>query len=685
MFRRTGFIDFDLVESIDPIRGGATAPVGPTPLSVNYAALAVGTPLAAAALPDGGEYRQAAGTSQTEEVITTSWGTTTAGAMLRWAFVADLARIGRAPNGLVGLRLDEPATNLWADWRTSTGTLAASGSYVRTADFDNGPDGTAGADRSVAPSGHTGGGPQITGGVSGTLVCSSAWHRRGVIGVASKMQHWCGWSSPNNFARMEDSLDTWKRIVVPGRVHTTGDNAVRIINGIDQTSFGGGVPGAHDVVTDFMMYESGRGFPSEPIQGSRAACLHRFAANKLVSGGRIQARVLFSPAGSPDRISATSRLIDHSAETTYVEFSGTTKKLTIVVAGGVAEVLAAPVGWDANYTSVHDVVEMYIAFGGGSPTRVRYRISHDGGSTWGTPFDPLAGAAGVSHGTISSSGSIGIFTAGGAAGSVMAGWIHAIEQVTVVPAWALTALPTDMASLRTWLRRDGGMSLGFGITTLTAWADQSATQRNFNQTTAANQPTLAAGQTGYGSAVPLYDATDHLRSVDTAASWNFLHDGTGCTVLVHWRWSSGSRVLLDTSNFAASTAHGLSIFVSGSTFRTIVSRGVAATYTIDFSITQAGNANNTDVLVYRFKAGRPGNEWRFDWLGAQFSGGSGNVLNAPSSTNATTSLAIGATFAGGGGNTVAVPIGEVQIYADYLDDTTVGNLRTDMMTRAAAA
>ena len=99
-----------------------------------YDLLSVGTPLAAGVLPNGGRYTQAAGSNQVSEAVQTS-----ASALLLWAFVANLPRIGLLADGGIGLVLEPPRRNELAQSRDLS--VWTAGVAALTSNAAAGPDG----------------------------------------------------------------------------------------------------------------------------------------------------------------------------------------------------------------------------------------------------------------------------------------------------------------------------------------------------------------------------------------------------------------------------------------------------------------------------------------------------------------------------------------------------------------
>ncbi|MBK7823336.1 MAG: hypothetical protein IPJ61_20330 [Tessaracoccus sp.] len=511
------------------------------PTAIRFDLLAPGTPLPAGALPGGGTYTQAAGAGQTEETWVTSW---TSGTLGRMAFVADTPKIGAAPNGLVGLRLRAS----WKNYLRSSDDFTAwtaTGTSVATPDTDVSPDGLTNAD---TLNDDNGAGYEFvtsvddavpndtetyrlevfvkkTSGATHALSCN--WVINGGIVVARSLRLNAndGTATGLTFSTAPTFGASWWRWRDEIVNNASGATAIHIdlypssttipLRGLD-TGAGTGakvVYGASvtrgKLPRDYQPTPSGSG-------ATCADCAATYPASRLVRGGRLKLRFRWTPAGAPGDYNANFRLVDHGAETTYVEFSATDQKLRVVVAGGAAEVCAVPMWWPSAslYSTSHPVVEMDIEIGGGVATRIRYRYSTDAGATWTLPFDPLGGTAGVAQANVSGSGSIGVLT-GAAAGNVADGWLHEHEAILTAPAWALQWLPTDDASVKAALRPDGHYVLSAGTTS--SWTSQTATAVSVAQATGANQPTYSAagvnGKPGFA-----FDGVNDLMTFSGLAS-----------------------------------------------------------------------------------------------------------------------------------------------------------------------
>lgn len=99
---------------------------------------------------------------------------------------------------------------------------------------------------------------------------------------------------------------------------------------------------------------------------------------------------------------------------------------------------------------------------------------------------------------------------GASAGAVADGWLHEEEQIKVSPAWALQALPTDVASVKAFFRADSSYTLSAG--TVSAWASLASTPAlGLAQATGAFQPAFSgSGGPGGRPAISFDGINDSL-------------------------------------------------------------------------------------------------------------------------------------------------------------------------------
>lgn len=472
--------------------------------------------LPGSSLPGGFTYGQVAGTNQTEKTIVTSWVN---GTIARTSSIG-VAGIGMAPNGVPGLRLTAQFTNyvrnserfdLW----TPTGV------NVPTANTDVSPDGTQNADTLTDDDAA---GYEAESATSGAIPNDNATYRLEVFAKKTAGQtHAAGinWNiSGGTPVARSPRLNTNDGTSVPAsgypNANPFGPNWWRWQDLLANNTSG-------NTVVAFQLFPASTSIPLPGVDavaglGSKvfygasitrgnlkreyqptifeATCMAsalNVASSRFIRGGRLEIFLDFSPSGAPTDYDSNFRFFDHSAETTYAEFSATDQKLRIVVAGGAAEVCAVPLWWPSAtlFSTAHPRVQVWIETGGNRPSKVRYRYSSDGGLTWTLPFDPMGGVAGVSQGNISIAGNLGIMT-GATAGNVADGWCHDIQGglIGAVPAWALQWLPTDDANVKAWFRADGHYQLSAGL--VSGWTSQTAAAISASQGTAAFQPTFGS-------------------------------------------------------------------------------------------------------------------------------------------------------------------------------------------------
>lgn len=101
---------------------------------------------------------------------------------------------------------------------------------------------------------------------------------------------------------------------------------------------------------------------------------------------------------------------------------------------------------------------------------------------------------------------------------------------------------------RGWVRKDPNAS--YAVTTtapvipsVTAWKDQSDNLFDFAQVTATRQPAYHPVDEMWGGkpSITFDGANDCLKQIGTASNaWNFMHDGTGCTVIMVGRFTGAA-------------------------------------------------------------------------------------------------------------------------------------------------
>jgi hypothetical protein len=193
------------------------------------------------------------------------------------------------------------------------------------------------------------------------------------------------------------------------------------------------------------------------------------------------------------------------------------------------------------------------------------------------------------------------------------------------------------------------------------WTDQIGGS-TLAQSTGTQVPVLNASDANLGNqaSITLDGTDDNIVSNLAASSWNFLHDGTGATVLIVCRptkASGATNQLLWTTTAAG--ARGVRLLHSSTTDRFRFSVSDGASFVIDVN-TGAGAAEPTSKAVY------------FDHLTTSTPDASleappgtviGTASGTPSASAATTTLTLGATTNAFGGNVAEIVIWPMQLTA----------------------
>lgn len=464
--------------------------------------LAPGTPLAAGTLPGGGTYTQAAGAGQTDETVQTSAST-----VARWAFVANLPRIGLLADGGIGLVLEPPRTNAQVksiDFSDAT-KWAVSGATV-AADAGAAPDGTITADRLTSMTSaaaafvynNTGNGLDSTSSVG------SYWLKTGTQGTLGSQQ----WGSGTQRQTANPSA-TWTRYALASAVGATPFVA-HYLN--DNGAAGVSVTGDNALLWG-MQVEIGKyatnHIPTTTVAASRAGFRVLIPVSRYVVGGSFRAQISHVPwadCTAYDGDSATVRLWTIDANT-YAEINTTTRVLTVCV-NGVSRVAAVPIWWLKGHR-----IEWYWRVGNGA-LFVRYRLSTDKGVSYTLPFDPFAGVQYTDAAISTSATSLDLWSDGGSSKWFGTGACKE-DFLYTAPAWALQWLPTDDASVKAHLRGDAAYTLSAG--TVSAVGSQGATGGlGWAQATGANQPSVA---TSGGKTYLSFDGSNDYLNGAAASSY----------------------------------------------------------------------------------------------------------------------------------------------------------------------
>ena len=463
---------------------------------VDFTALGTGTPLAAGTLPGGGTYTQAAGAGQTEETVQTSAST-----VARWAFVANLPRIGFLADGGIGLVLEPPRTNraLRSDALENASWFVESVAVTVGANATASPTGTVDAES-----------------VSWTAAVLRYIGQTCTFALeASTLSVWAKASSGKIRLRLPsqvgvsnvDSADITPTAAWASFQHTVtnattaGASSALIESDVALAAMSGHMWGAQ--------LEAGKyrtnWIPTGAATASRAGYRVSIPISRYVRGGVFRAVLTTVPHGAAteyDGDSATVRLWTIDANT-YAEVNTTTRVLTVSV-NGVARVAGVPLWWLRGHR-----VQWSWEVGNGN-LRVRYRYSTDQGATWTLPFDPFGGTVYSDSAISTASSTIDLYSDSGSSKWWGTGVVSE-EAILTAPAWALQWLPTDDASVLAWFRADGHYTLSAGL--VSAWTSQTAAAVSAAQGTAANQPVFGATSLNGKPGVTFDRATTDIMTV----------------------------------------------------------------------------------------------------------------------------------------------------------------------------
>jgi hypothetical protein len=212
------------------------------------------------------------------------------------------------------------------------------------------------------------------------------------------------------------------------------------------------------------------------------------------------------------------------------------------------------------------------------------------------------------------------------------------------PALLRIALWLDAADLST-------ISVTTGVST---WRDKSGNQRHFTQGTGGTQPTLTPNGLN-GRNVLSFNGSQWLTSVNTAATWNFLHNANGSSVFAVWKAGNvanpNTLYGLMGTNAVASVNAGVALIYDD---RSSSSRNDRVICTIERAIAggstvanlSADNAHPSNTPVILSHIGDPNNAIAANRSSILVNRGAAIRLNtftlAPSASNASFTLQIGA-------------------------------------------
>ena len=247
--------------------------------------------------------------------------------------------------------------------------------------------------------------------------------------------------------------------------------------------------------------------------------------------------------------------------------------------------------------------------------------------------------------------------------------------------FAATAAPWTPANITTALWLDA--SDASTITTSSGLVDQvndkSGNGRNFTASGGA-RPTYSTN-TLNGLAVFTFSGSQYLTTADTAATWNFLHDATGSTVVAVWKAgvtsNPNSAYALSGNNAANSGSIGFLVNFNDSSAVALneaigysISRGVGGSFAISNISSNQAHPPNTGVILAH--TGDPANATAAARSLLYVNGGNAianNTLTNPTSSNdATFALQIGAA----GNNVLRLTgyIAEIVLLSSVVDTDT---------------
>lgn len=277
--------------------------------------------------------------------------------------------------GIRGLLIEESRSNLIQNNRDESAAGWNAGTSTVTTAYAAGPDGTTGTGSRTqgAGGGSDFGKYQTRSTVSlGTSQVLSAWVR-GALGATHHTIRSSG-TPTDTFDTIAVAGTTWQRHVFPFTSASPGSD-----NLFSDSSLSSGL--TEDVVTDLMQIESGKFATSAIVTtgatGTRAGEHPSDAsASRWSDANRISVEFVFCPLGTPAQYTANAYFWYIDANNNA--WMDTSQKVNVKI-GGTTVTSASAISWTAG-----QVVDLWIEAGGGAATKVEYRTSSDGGSTWGS-------------------------------------------------------------------------------------------------------------------------------------------------------------------------------------------------------------------------------------------------------------------------------------------------------------
>lgn len=239
-------------------------------------------------------------------------------------------------------------------------------------------------------------------------------------------------------------------------------------------------------------------------------------------------------------------------------------------------------------------------------------------------------------------------------------------------------VPDTIPDLFSWHRADLGITLNGS--NVSAWADQAtATVEDASQGVAGSQPPYVASDAGINNNAiigPFDGSADHLTA-GVAADWEFLHTGTGMTIVLVFRTGAlGSvRRLLDNNN-GSGTALGLTLQINAaSPALAWLNMGNGTTAVLSATTAASITASSVNYIVFRHAtANTP--DYSFNLNGVTTTG---NNSNAPGTGAAAATLNIGRRS--GSVQYFNGDIAEMITYTRAIDDTEQTSLTDYITTR----
>lgn len=302
----------------------------------------------------------------------------------------DTPRYGRALDAhSVGLVIEHTfGHSVLTDSRqiTAASWNGAGASGTHTANYANGPDGAALADRS-----------ELTGDQFGRF-------RQSALGTGSfTYSEWIRHTSASSgqvqgylyngtavAAFVMAPTNAWQRFAASSTQSNNVASQIMPVTVQDLTGSGGINPSAADVLTDLHQWEPGlyttEAVPTSGVGLTRAGeRLYHPTASALVSGGRIGFEYVGRPKGSSSQYAA-DMVLAITDVSNFIRISASTRAITVRVAG-VDYTTPGTMTWAAG-----DLLEVWVEAGGGSlPTAVKYRVNAGGATVLSTGSPPTQG------------------------------------------------------------------------------------------------------------------------------------------------------------------------------------------------------------------------------------------------------------------------------------------------------